>query len=408
MAKVKILLAGVGGYGNIYVSLLAKGFGENEGAVLAGIADPFAETAPGYEWLRKQGVPFFNTPAEFFREHQADLTVISTPTPLHSPYSIAAMENGSHVLCEKPLTPTVQELDALEERRRQLGKQLGAGFQWSFCETMTHLKRDILSGVYGKPRMMKTFISWPRGLSYYQTSTWKGRVRDGKGGYILDSIVTNAAAHYLHNIFFLLGGTMGSAAYPESMSAELYRAKDIESFDTCILRGKVGEGEFFYVASHATDLNCDPYFCYEFEKGTVTFNQDGEKGIVTGHLNDGRTVTYGDPFTDEEVFCKLRDMIRCARDGETPQCSIETVRPHLLACNALFDFGRVINFPVEMLEKVNMDDPANANICCRGLYQDLRACYEEAAFPSERGYSWSKPAVSIPLSGYQFFKGGAF
>ncbi len=49
MAKVKILLAGVGGYGNIYVSLLAKGFGENEGAVLAGIADPFAETAPGYE-----------------------------------------------------------------------------------------------------------------------------------------------------------------------------------------------------------------------------------------------------------------------------------------------------------------------------------------------------------------------
>ena len=201
----------------------------------------------------------------------------------------------------------IQELDALEQERKRLDRQLGVGFQWSFSQTMGRLKEDILAGVYGRPKMLKTFISWPRALSYYGSSTWKGRVRDGKGGYILDSIVTNAAAHYLHNIFFLLGSTMETAAYPERVEAELYRAKQIESFDTCILRGCAGGGRFLYVASHATQLNLEPSFCYEFEKGAVVFNQDAQDNCVTGRLSDGRTIVLNAPdaASTQELYQSL-------------------------------------------------------------------------------------------------------
>lgn len=408
MKPIKILLAGAGGYGNVYVEYFRQGRMERENARLAGVADPFAEKAPGYAWLQENKIPIYSTPADFFRENQADLTIIATPTNLHSPYSITAMENGSHVLCEKPLTPTLQELDALEQERKRLDRQLGVGFQWSFSQTMGRLKEDILAGVYGRPKMLKTFISWPRALSYYGSSTWKGRVRDGKGGYILDSIVTNAAAHYLHNIFFLLGSTMETAAYPERVEAELYRAKQIESFDTCILRGCAGGGRFLYVASHATQLNLEPSFCYEFEKGAVVFNQDAQDNCVTGRLSDGRTIVYGDPFTNEEIFQKCRAMLDYIRTGQLPRCTISTVRPHLLTCNAVFDYGRVTDFPHSMLAEEHMDDPKKANLCCPGLYEDLLSCYQDAALPSEKGFPWSAPAALIPVADYKKFLGGAF
>ena len=52
----------------------------------------------------------------------------------------------------------------------------------------------------------------------------------------MDSIVTNAASHYLHNLFFLRGDDLGKAQESETVEAELYRAKAIETFDTCFFK----------------------------------------------------------------------------------------------------------------------------------------------------------------------------
>ena len=87
---------------------------------------------------------------------------------------------------------------------------------------------------------IKTFISWMRGGSYYKN--WHGHLYGSDGGLLMDSIISNAMAHYLHFGLFLLGDTMDSARMPSAVKASLYRAKDITSFDTCSVRCEFEDG----------------------------------------------------------------------------------------------------------------------------------------------------------------------
>jgi len=42
------------------------------------------------------------------------------------------------------------------------------GYQWSYSEGIQSLKKDILSGLFGKPIRMKSLCLWPRDFAYLQ------------------------------------------------------------------------------------------------------------------------------------------------------------------------------------------------------------------------------------------------
>ncbi len=99
-----------------------------------------------------------------------------------------------------------------------------------------------MEGVFGRAVRLKTITLWPRTHSHYARSRWAGRIKDDHGSWVLDSPVNNATAHYLHNMLYLLGKTTNSSARPASVEAELYRANNIENYDTGALRIKTEEG----------------------------------------------------------------------------------------------------------------------------------------------------------------------
>lgn len=58
-----------------------------------------------------------------------DAVVIALPTPLHAEYSIRSMEAGKHVLCEKPLAPTVMEGMRICEAIRRTKRNFQLGYE---------------------------------------------------------------------------------------------------------------------------------------------------------------------------------------------------------------------------------------------------------------------------------------
>ena len=145
MKEIRVLLVGIGGYAVNYVCEM-KERGVPEGLILAGVVDPYAAQSPRYEDALSMTSVFCNTVEEFYAEHQADFAVICTPIPLHAPQAIYCMEHGSHVLCEKPVCATVDDVQRMIAARDKTGKKLSIGYQWSHSDAIAAERHRMACG----------------------------------------------------------------------------------------------------------------------------------------------------------------------------------------------------------------------------------------------------------------------
>ncbi|GAE91953.1 oxidoreductase [Gracilibacillus boraciitolerans JCM 21714] len=250
--QISVVLVGIGGYGHTYLKNL---FNEgNESAFVIGVVDVAPERSDYYEEIKDRNIPIYHSLEDFYQDHQADLVIICTPIHLHKSQSCLAMENGSNVLCEKPATANPKDLQEMIATRDRTGKKLAIGFNLSFTDPVQELKSDILAGKFGKAKRMKTLVLWPRNADYFNRSGWAGKKYSPEGEMIFDSVANNATAHFLHHLLYLSGDSIETSAEIDQLSAELYRANPIETFDTCAvhLRTK-NEVEIIYLATHAVE-----------------------------------------------------------------------------------------------------------------------------------------------------------
>ncbi len=353
MKKYSAVLVGICGYGGGYLNevLFEKHKDDFE---VKGIVEITPERSGRYNEIVEKGIKFYKTLEEFYAENTADIAFISTPIAFHAEQIICCMENGSNVVCEKPLCADEKDIDLMEEAQKKYNKFLVVGYQWSTQESILNMKADITNGVYGKPKMMKTLVLWPRNLAYYQRASWAGRKCTANGKLVYDSIANNATAHYLHNMFYLVDEYDLIDKMPEIVSAEVGRANDIENFDTIVLNYKMKNGaDGYFIASHATKAGTDPIVCYEFEKGkiinvcplveenNVTY---GKNGDFIGILNDGTIKNYGSPDDAGSMGNKVAVALELLKGNEMKYCKLENASIHTRVINYIQNNFEIKNF----------------------------------------------------------------
>lgn len=377
--KVRILLVGIGGYAGTYVNPLLDCMqgkdGTRDDVNIVGCVDPFPDSCGRLHEIRKLAIPVFDTMDAFFGSGcVADLAIISTPIHFHAGQIIKALEHGCHVLCEKPLCGDPDAIPAIIEARNKAHRTVSIGYQWSHADAILKLKQDILDGIYGDPIFLKTIVLWPRGFSYYDRgSGWAGKLRAADGSLILDSVANNATAHYLHNIFYILGREIDASAEPIAVKAELKRANDIENYDTCRMELTFENNvQALYLVSHATEKQQDPLFDYRFTKGRIVFEESGEEKLIRGLLDDGTVRVYGDPF--QTVTDKLWRAVDGVKDPTVkPTCGPEAAAVHT-RCIAEVQKSGVTDFPKESI--VLREDESGVYV--KGLFEKMMSDYNEA------------------------------
>ncbi|HBA83715.1 MAG TPA: oxidoreductase [Verrucomicrobia bacterium] len=127
--------------------LRLKALLESHEAEITALADPSEEA------LRNTGVLVpearCGSSLEWLLDQPLDGLVISTPSALHAEHSIAALEAGMAVFCQKPLARTRPEVETVLDAARAANRLLGVDLSYRWVAGVREIKRRIRQGELG-------------------------------------------------------------------------------------------------------------------------------------------------------------------------------------------------------------------------------------------------------------------
>ncbi|MEX0749414.1 MAG: Gfo/Idh/MocA family oxidoreductase [Dehalococcoidia bacterium] len=211
---------GAGGISHSHL-LAYRGRANRDRARVIAIAD-ISEVA-----ARKQAETYdiehvFTDWREMLNRPDVQAVSICTPPFLHVEQSVGALSAGKHVICEKPVAPTLAGIDAIAEAQRASGTVFEGVFQHRVGQGARQVKALLDAGRFGRLRFGLSETLWQRSQEYYDV-WWRGTWAQECGGVTM--------GHGIHSIDMLLW-FMGE---PESVIAEAVTAKlDIKVEDTSL------------------------------------------------------------------------------------------------------------------------------------------------------------------------------
>lgn len=89
------------------------------------------------------------------REDRIDLVTVATPNSTHFEITKAFLEAGFHVLCEKPMTMTVEEGEEIVKIAAATGNICAVNYGYTGYSLVRHMRAMIARGDIGKVRLVK-------------------------------------------------------------------------------------------------------------------------------------------------------------------------------------------------------------------------------------------------------------
>lgn len=390
-APPRVALIGLGGYGQAHLGVLndlarsgqcriesAVALPSTSAADLAGLS-PQVRRYPHFDdWLQAERGRF-------------DLCCLPTPIHLHASMARAALAAGGSVLVEKPLAASWEEVTGLLEARPAPGHFLAVGYH-DFCTDDAYgVKRRLLAGEIGTVRRIHLLGLWPRPDAYYQRNAWAGRLRLPEGA-VLDSPLNNALAHYFLLALFFAGETLDAAGVLIEGTGELYRFRDIESFDTAALRLKTQGGvEILAAVTHRGTVESVPLVRMEGDWGAIEWHAGREIHIESASQSR-RTLPLRDAA--HARLALFSNLLTRLQGNSALLCSARLAAVHS-ACILDLHAGCPIHDAPELAraEPGHAAPPRGPAI---DLETDLRRVVREGRLPSELGLPWSRPATRFP------------
>lgn len=404
---VRFAVIGLGGYALVHIDAVRSLAKENLAQLVAVVALPIdRQTRPELvRSLEHEGTRLYASVSDFMREGVSTVEVLTVPIGIHEhvPLSIAALDAGLHVYCEKPVAATVQEADALIAAETRTGRKVAIGYQHMYSNSMQQLKKRIVAGRLGQLRSASLLCGWPRSKQYFSRNEWTGKLRIGQS-WILDSPANNALAHYVLNLLYAGCQREGSAGFPETLQAHLLRANAIESPDTAEIKLTTDDGVPMHLfLTHANSIPCGPRMVLEGDRGKAYWQTD--EGLTVIRYADGESETFDNRLHPLWRFNGFRNLIQALRGGTGVICPPALARAQTLTINLMHESCPDIH-TVPETAIVEQEDwemfPPNTKGTFRRI-KDLDAYMEvairERVFLSELGVGWAGAARGREVHG---------
>ena len=213
---------------------------------------------------------------ELVERDDLDLVSVGAPNYLHAPITIAALESGKHVLCEKPLARSAVEAQAMVDAAVANDRVLHTAFNHRERGDVAILRKHLATGSLG--RIYHAKASWMRRRGVPSPGSWFTSKEMAGGGPLID-----LGVHMLDLALHLLGE-------PElvSVTAATYSELAGRGDWGNAMTGKHGSGNAFEVEDLATAfIRLGGGATLLLEASWATYRQSGDDFGVTLFGTDG-------------------------------------------------------------------------------------------------------------------------
>lgn len=241
-----MLQIAVVGTGSIGLSHL-KAIEQSQNCELCAICDVNEEVL--HKLSEEYHVPGFTDYKEIVTKTKAEAVILNLPHFLHCEATEFFLDNGLHVLIEKPMANTVEECDRMIAAAVRNNKKLAVGHVQRYFKGNRKVKEIYESGELGRLCMFTEF----RSIDYFVPTRPKWFLDKKKAG---GGIVMNYGAHALDKLFYVMGcgsATVESAVGNIKNDATIeghaqFLAKFSNGVSACIsFNGYIGTGyESYY------------------------------------------------------------------------------------------------------------------------------------------------------------------
>ncbi len=292
----------------------ARALKQLEGVRLVSIADTDIEAAGALaEDMDCQATSDWE---EVVGRDDIDAVIICSPVYLHAQMSIAAMRNGKHVLCEKPLSRTIEEAEEMLKTHRDSKVQFKCGFNYRHHPGIKQAKEWLDEGVIGKPMHARCRHGYCGRPGY--ENEWKAKAEFAGGGQLMEQGI-----HILDLFRWFIGDFSQVTGF---VSTSYWDIAPLE--DNAFVLLSTAKGQIASLHSSLTEWK--NLFSFEI------FGQDGYIRVegLGGSYGTEKVIlgkrAFGEPFREEtteyrgddrSLYEELREFVTAIEENREPSGS---------------------------------------------------------------------------------------
>jgi predicted dehydrogenase len=192
--KIRLGVIGVGGMGGGHAREVLAG--KIKGCELAAVCDSFPAVLERFPEVKG-----FTDAAKMIQSGEVEAILIATPHFTHTSLGILALQQGLHVLVEKPISVDKADSERLVAAHKNPKQIFAAMFNVRTDPRFIELNRLVKSGELGTIRRVNWIVTdWYRTNAYYASGTWRATWA-GEGGGLL----VNQCPHNLDLLQWIFG-----------------------------------------------------------------------------------------------------------------------------------------------------------------------------------------------------------
>jgi predicted dehydrogenase len=238
--------------------------------------------------------------AESTRDDGIQAVSIVTPNHLHFPVAKAFLEAGIHVICDKPLTSTLEQAKALVEIAQNSEAMLAVTYNYSGYPMIRQAKEMVSNGLLGKIRLIQVeyaqdWLATSLETSGQKQAAWRtDPAQAGAGGSIGD-----IGTHAFHLAEFVSG------LEAQSLLADLDSFVSGRSLDDnahILLRYSGGAKGMLWASQIAIGKENGLYLRLYGEKAGIEWKQENPNYLVFTPFNEpSQTLSRGGAGSSDSI-----------------------------------------------------------------------------------------------------------